>query len=253
MYITTAPQSYIRDHRAESRPLLQYPFSGSLRNAVRRATIDAGVGVRLPCRIGSRSEYGRSALVTGDAATRLAFGGLRFLEYADLECLLIIPRLARRVMALPTPPGHRLWSAVDTPSDDYIAKANEGWFDISSQGGLFGEDREFYVPVPIRRTSENEDYWWAHVHLEDEWDVMGRGSEAILGIASGRPAFAMLSLSGDTAVSGDVWEAQIGSVLVSGIRDVRGFREACRKEMERPKTSVFNRDAIGRWLKSVEE
>ena len=87
--------------------------------------------------MGSRGE---GSLEMEDVATRLALGGLRFLGYAELECPLIIPRLARRAMGLPTPPGHRLWSAVETPSDDYIAKANEGWFNISRQGGLFGED-----------------------------------------------------------------------------------------------------------------
>ncbi|MFJ5221609.1 hypothetical protein [Streptomyces sp. NPDC088400] len=184
-----------------------------------------------------------------DHPGRLAPGGLVFLGLMSPEDPLIPPTLA--TLSPGYPPTSRKWlrSVVDSDTPDFVTRANKGWFDLSSEGGLFGEDREFLVAVEVH---EGEgDWWWARVRLAESWDIMGAGSAAALGSGFGAPEFAMLSPSGDVIVCGTAGDSSIGTVLVNRFRSLAGLRELADWKSGWPGTPQHERAAARRWLESL--
>ncbi|MEV5509363.1 hypothetical protein [Streptomyces orinoci] len=181
-------------------------------------------------------------------AERLAAGGLVFLGMVDPDRPLIPPTLAGMATSYPESEKWRT-SSVDRDAADCVTRANEGWFDLAREGGLFGDDREFLVAVAI----SEEDDWWARVRLAETWDVMGAGSANALGNGFGLPAFHMLSLTGDVVVCGMVWQSSIGTYLVSGFEKVKGFRDNAEWKANWARTPRYEALAIRRWLESIDQ
>jgi hypothetical protein len=183
-----------------------------------------------------------------DYSERLAPAGMILLGLIGLESPLIPPTLA--TLAPGYPPGSGKWSrsVVGTDVPDFATRANEGWFELSRKGGLFGDDREFLVAVGILEG----DWWWAHVKLAESWDIMGAGSAATLGIGFGVPEFAMLSLTGDVIVCGTAGGSTIGAVLVNEFQDLTGLRELADWKASWPGTPQQERIAARRWLESID-
>ncbi|BCJ68420.1 hypothetical protein [Polymorphospora rubra] len=184
-------------------------------------------------------------------AERLAPGGLVFLGMMSLECPLIPPTLANLAQGYPPTSGKWPRSVVDSDTPDFVARANEGWLDLSREGGLFGDDLEFLVAVEIEVDEEVTDWWWARVKLAESWDIMGAGSAAALGVGFGVPEFAMLSLAGDVIVCGTAGESAIGTVRVSGFRDLAGLRKLADWIADWPTTRQQEKAAARRWLESI--
>ncbi|MEU9079167.1 hypothetical protein [Kitasatospora sp. NPDC048538] len=180
---------------------------------------------------------------------RLAPGGLIFLGLMDSECPLIPPTIATLAPGYTSTSGTWPRSVVNSDAPDFVAKANKGWFELSSGGGLFGDAREFLVAVEVH---EGEgDWWWAHVRLAESWDIMGAGSAAALGTSFGVPEFAMLSFAGDVIVCGTAGESTIGTVLVNGFQKLGGLRELADWKAGWPGTPLQERGAARRWLESI--
>ncbi|WP_126639421.1 hypothetical protein [Embleya hyalina] len=179
-----------------------------------------------------------------DYVERLASSGLVFLRLVSSERPLIPPTLA--TLASGYLPEEWPRSIVDSGDPDFVGKANKGWFDLSREGGLFGDDREFLVAVEIHDSEDS--WWWAHVRLAEVWDIVGAGSAAALGNDFGAPEFAMLSLTGDVIVCGVTGESSIGTVLVNGFRDLAGLRELADWQAGWLGTPEQERIATRRWL-----
>jgi len=184
-----------------------------------------------------------------DHPERLAPGGLVFLGLMSPERPLIPPTLA--TLAPGYPPMSREWprSVVDRDAPDFVTRANKGRLDLSREGGLFGDDREFLVAVEVHEGED--DWWWARVRLAEPWDIMGAGSASALGSGFGAPEFAMLSTSGEVIVCGTTGESSIGTVLVNGFEDLAGLRELADWKAGWPGTQQQERAAARRWLEST--
>jgi len=178
-----------------------------------------------------------------ELAEKLAAAGLELLELVDPLVPLIPPRLANAALSFPLASEPVPHSAVERGTPDLVAQANFGWYQLASEGGLFGSDREFFVAV--ERSGE---WWWAHVRLGDSWDVMGRGSAGILGHGEGYPGFVMLSLDGSVIVKGDVDQTSVGCTLARDPSHNAALREFAPHLVEYPNMSEDEKAAIWRWL-----
>jgi hypothetical protein len=183
-----------------------------------------------------------------DYSGRLAPAGMIFLGLMDLESPLVPPTLATLAPGYPPESGTWSRSVVGTDVPGFITRANEGWFELSRKGRLFGDDREFLVAVEILE----DDWWWAHVKLAESWDIMGAGSAAALGTGFGEPEFVMLSLAGDVIVCGTAGGFMIGAVLVNDFQDLTGLRELAHWKASWPGASQQERIAARRWLESTD-
>ncbi|MEU1542056.1 hypothetical protein ABZ461_28895 [Actinacidiphila glaucinigra] len=181
-----------------------------------------------------------------DHAGRLAPAGLVFLCLMDLELPLIPPTLANMATGYKPPSGEWPRSVVGRDTPDFVAQANEGWFELSREGGLFGDDREFLVTVPLHEGGN--DLWWAHVRLAESWDVVGAGSSAALGSGFGEPEFTALSLAGDVVAFCYAHSAAVGSVLATGFSDLVDLRKMAEWEADYPRTRRQEKAAARRWL-----
>lgn len=180
-----------------------------------------------------------------DPAQRLADGGLELVEFVDPKAPLIPPTLATAAISFPRDSEQRQHSTVEIGSADLVERANKGWYKLATEGGLVGADREFLVGV--ERSGE---WWWARVRLADSWDVMGRGSAGILGNGEGCPGFVMMSLDGDVIMLGDVWQTEIGVVLVRHTSTNEGLRQYASQKAGSPLTPEYEKAAIRRWLQA---
>ncbi|MFF3948061.1 hypothetical protein ACFYYN_24960 [Streptomyces sp. NPDC001902] len=183
-----------------------------------------------------------------DHPGRLAPAGLVFLGLMAPEHRLIPPTLANAATGYPPAFGDWRRSVVGSDTPDFVDTANKGWFDLSREGGLFGDDREFLVAVEI----DEGDHWWARVRLDEPWDIVGAGSAAALGIGFGAPEFAMLSVTGDVIVCGRTGESSIGAVLVNGFSDLAGLRQLAEWKAGWRGTPQQEKAAARRWLESVD-
>ncbi|MFD9428838.1 MULTISPECIES: hypothetical protein [unclassified Streptomyces] len=181
-----------------------------------------------------------------DHPARLAPGGLVFLGLMSPENPLIPPTLATLTPGYPPISGKWLRSVVESDTQDFVTRANEGWFDLSRKGGLFGEDREFLIAVEVHEGED--DWWWARVRLAESWDIMGSGSADALGCGFGVPDFAMLSLTGDVIVCGTTGDSSIGTVLVNGFRNLVDLRDLADWKAGWSGTPQYERAAARRWL-----
>ncbi|MFG3346156.1 hypothetical protein ACGF1Z_13960 [Streptomyces sp. NPDC048018] len=185
-----------------------------------------------------------------DHPGRLAPGGLVFLGLVDQEVPLVPPTIATVAADYPPPVGEWARSVVETTAPDFVARANEGWFALARDGGLFGDDREFLVAVEVEGEEERNDWWWARVRLDAAWDVMGAGAASALGVGPGAPEFAMLSVSGDVIVCGTTGPTSIGTVLVTGFRELAELREFAEWQADWSGTPQRERVTTRRWLNS---
>ncbi|MCX5306297.1 hypothetical protein OG304_23055 [Streptomyces sp. NBC_00160] len=179
-----------------------------------------------------------------ELADRLHAAGLIFRGMADLDCPLIPPKLATGAAGYPPPSGRWPVSSVEIDAQDWVVRANKGWFELSRDGGLFSADREFFVAVE----RQEEEWWWARVGLAETWDVMGAGAAGLLGSGYGVPGFTMLSLAGDVIVCGMEWQTTIGAVLVSHFDEHRKLREYSEWTAGWQGTPEQERVAIRNWL-----
>ncbi|MET8628681.1 hypothetical protein ABZW30_33895 [Kitasatospora sp. NPDC004669] len=111
----------------------------------------------------------------------------------------------------------------DTPQ--LVERLNADWYDLAVSSGLFDDRREFLVQLPQgtrshlavlqRRHGYRAPVFWTRVRLLDHWDVMGRGAaSAFLGVHSGHPGFAMMSLDGSVYVCASTGETGIDVLVV---------------------------------------
>lgn len=182
-----------------------------------------------------------------DHAGRLTPAGLVFLGLVDPASPLIPPTLANAATGYAPPSGGWRRSVIERDAPDFVATANKGWFDLSREGGLFGDDREFLVAVEV----QGGDFWWARVRLDESWDVVGAGSADALGIGFGAPEFVMLSVSGDVIVAGRTGDSSVGTVLVTGFSDVVGLCEHAEWKAGWQGTPQQEKAAIRRWLEAI--
>ncbi|MEH0576635.1 MULTISPECIES: hypothetical protein [Streptomyces] len=182
-------------------------------------------------------------------AGRLAPAGLVFLGLMDLDLPLIPPALAN--MATGYQPPSREWprAVVDRGTPDFVTKANEEWYDLSRQGGLFGDDREFLVAVALHEGGN--DLWWARVRLAESWDLVGAGSASALGSGFGAPEFTALSVTGDVVAFCSSDTASIGTVLAAGFSDLAGLRDLAEWKAGYPRTPRQEKAAARRWLEFI--
>ncbi|MBS2547743.1 hypothetical protein KGQ19_12785 [Catenulispora sp. NL8] len=181
-----------------------------------------------------------------ELAEQLAAGGLELVELVDPLVPLIPPRLANAATSFPPTAEPVPHSAVELEAPDLVAQANSGWYQLASEGGLFGTDREFLVAV-----EQTGEWWWAHVRLAQSWDVMGRGAASILGRGQGHPGFVMLSLDGSVIVVGNVSQSSVGSTLARDPSRNAGLREFAPQLADFPDVSEQEKAAIGRWLQNA--
>ncbi|MFF3844275.1 hypothetical protein [Streptomyces sp. NPDC002328] len=184
-----------------------------------------------------------------DHAGRLAPAGLVFLGLMDLELPLIPPPLANMATGYKPPSGEWPRSVVGRDTPDFVTKANEGWFELSREGGLFGDDREFLVTAPLQEGGN--DLWWACVRLADSWDLVGAGSAAGLGSGFGEPEFTALSLTGDVVAFCYSHSSAVGTVLATGFSDLADLRKMAEWTADYPTTPRQEKAAARRWLDST--
>ncbi|KAA2258832.1 hypothetical protein F0L68_23730 [Solihabitans fulvus] len=139
---------------------------------------------------------------------------------------------------------------VSQSDPDLVEKANAAWFQLASDGGLLGADREFLVGVDFADRDEIPILRWVRVQLMDEWDIVGAGAASgILGWAYGRPGFAMLSLDGSVVVRGTVWAEAVGLLLVPFPHRVQIIRSYVERVVLNPNTSSYDRAVGETWLR----
>jgi len=143
-----------------------------------------------------------------------------------------------------------LGESFDLNDGSLVERANAAWLRIAVDGGLFREDDRRFLVAVQRPTPVDEDHsWWAEVELLEQWDLAGAGAQGgVLGVSRGRPAFTMLSLSGEVVLRVTCGEIHLDLVLI-----VEPYRsEVLRGEAEFMAgwrgTGESTAAAIRRWL-----
>lgn len=137
------------------------------------------------------------------------------MRMVDPEVPLVPPRVAG--FASSCGDGEvALGESFDLNDGSLVERANSAWWRIAVDGGLFQEnDRRFLVAVQRRTPADEDCSWWAEVELLDEWDLAGAGAQGgVLGLSRGRPAFTMLSLSGEVVLRVTCGETNLDVVLI---------------------------------------
>ncbi|MGW7308490.1 hypothetical protein ACWGI1_23295 [Streptomyces sp. NPDC054835] len=167
----------------------------------------------------------------------------------DLELPLIPPPLANMSTGYKPPSGEWPLSAVDRGTPDFITKANASWFELCRERGLFGDDQDFLVTVPLYEGGN--DLWWARVRLAESWDLVGAGSVASLGSGFGEPEFTALSVTGDVAAFCCSTTSWIRTVVATGFAEIDGLRDMAEWKAGYPRTPRQEKAAARRWLDSL--
>ncbi|MCX5175543.1 hypothetical protein [Streptomyces virginiae] len=148
---------------------------------------------------------------------------------------------------------------LDYDAPRLVERANQGWYELASDFGLFGADREFLLALPAhcygaQAASRHRRHVWRRVRLLDDWDVMGAACaidlgpsahgypEYILGAGAGHPGFGMLSLDSSVAVVGTTWQTGITSLAVpdpGGKEVVRAMLEGAATREWDPREEWF--------------
>ncbi|MDT0345854.1 hypothetical protein [Streptomyces litchfieldiae] len=123
------------------------------------------------------------------------------------------PLAAVRMLVACRPDEGRRDGWVDEENPGLVDAANEGWFALAREHGLFDPtEREFLLGVP---TTE-EDAEWRRAKLLDTWDLFGAGAATgLLGSAAGRPEFVMSSLDGRAVMQGTTYHHGVTSIAMS--------------------------------------
>lgn len=172
--------------------------------------------------------------------------GLHVAKNNDLPHGLIPPIIAAHAVDYPTGDGRNMAS---TDIDDPMLrdKANEDWYRLSTEGGLFRrEDPQFLVAI---KHAEEKPATWAHAELTSSWDIMGAGADGLLGSGFCRPEFVMLSLDGRVICCGTTWQFAIGTVVITAAQQSPFFRNFAKGIAESTFTLPEDRDAVLDWLR----
>ncbi|MFC8453863.1 hypothetical protein [Kitasatospora sp. NPDC057223] len=106
----------------------------------------------------------------------------------------------------------------DTPH--LVERLNADWYGLAVSSGLFDDQREFLVQLPLgtrshraavqRLNGYHAPVLWTRVRLLERWDIMGRGAaSAFLGMHSGHPGFGMMALDGSVYVCASTGETGV--------------------------------------------
>jgi hypothetical protein len=138
---------------------------------------------------------------------------------------------------------------VDKNDPELVVKANQGWYRLAEQHGLFTEDRLFLLGVDFAGPDAGPLLRWVTVKLGPDWDVMGAGAASgVLGSGVGMPEFVMLRLDGSVIVRGTTWQRSIGSLVLPNPRGVPVIASYVERLLANPATSPSDRRAAAHWL-----
>ncbi|MEV7558792.1 hypothetical protein [Streptomyces sp. NPDC089795] len=155
----------------------------------------------------------------------LAAAGLLIVEGWSEPPGLVPPLVTGQAPSCPPWEG-RVEAVLDFDDPRLQERANEDWYRLSVQGGLFSEsDRRFLLPGSLVGDGSRQ---WVCVELQSDWNVMGEGARGLLGSAHCRPEFRMLSLDGSVLVFATTWQHALStSVLTAPHRSqvLRRFAE----------------------------
>jgi hypothetical protein len=175
----------------------------------------------------------------------LASAGLRTSSEDKLPEGLIPPTIAAHAVDYPAS-DKRISASVDIDDPALRQRANEDWYRLSIEGGLFTrEDPRFYVAL---QRGEEDHLTWIHAELMGSWDIMGAGANGPLGSGYCRPEFVMLSLNGKSICCGTTWQFAIGTVVITAAAQSPFFRNYAEGVVKSTWTHPEVRESVLEWL-----